>query len=220
VRRHRGLLIGSAPGTYRAAPAGLRDDAPVPGSTTSRAGRGWRWLPNALTLVRLAALPALMVVLARAEGPTSVPAGIIFGVVGATDFLDGLLARRLGAESRFGRIADPLADRLLVLVGLVGIILLDRLNPVGPAILMFREVFVVAAYAALLRRGIEMRVDMAGKVSSALTMVATGGAILLDETWVDVLFWAAVALGLATLVNYSRQAVIALRTGTATSTRP
>jgi hypothetical protein len=61
---------------------------------------------------------------------------------------------------------------------------------------------------------------MAGKVSSALTMVATGGAILLDETWVDVLFWAAVALGLATLVNYSRQAVIALRTGTATSTRP
>lgn len=178
------------------------------------------WLPNALTIARLAALPVLLVVLALAEGPTSVPAAVIFGVVGATDFLDGILARRLGAESRFGRIADPLADRLLVLVGLVGVILLDRLNPVGPAILMFREVFIVAAYAWLVRRGVEMRVDMAGKVSSALTMVATGGVILLDRTWVDVLFWASVALALATLLNYSREAVMALRAGRTASTRP
>src|SRR5215207_3829517 len=178
------------------------------------------WLPNALTIARLAALPVLLVVLALAEGPTSVPAAVIFGVVGATDFLDGILARRLGAESRFGRIADPLADRLLVLVGLVGVILLDRINPVGPAILMFREVFIVAAYAWLLRRGVEMRVDMAGTVSSALTMVATGGVILLDRTWVDVLFWASVALALATLLNYSREAAMALRAGRTASTRP
>ncbi|HSI31844.1 MAG TPA: CDP-alcohol phosphatidyltransferase family protein [Miltoncostaeaceae bacterium] len=178
------------------------------------------WLPNALTIARLAALPVLLVVLIRAEGPTSVPAAVIFGVVAATDFLDGLLARRLGAESRFGRIADPLADRLLVLVGLVGIILLDRLNPAGPAILMVREVGIVAAYAWLLRRGIEMRVDMAGKVSSALTMFATGGAILLDQAWVDVLFWVSVALAVATLLNYSREAATALRTGRTASTRP
>ena len=178
------------------------------------------WLPNALTIARLAALPVLLVVLARAEGPTSVPAAVIFGIVGATDFLDGILARRLGAESRFGRIADPLADRLLVLVGLVGVILLDRLNPVGPAILMFREVFVVAAYAWLMRRGIEMRVDLAGKVSSALTMVATGGVILLDQAWVDALFWASVALALVTLLNYSREAAMALRSRPTASTRP
>ncbi len=178
------------------------------------------WLPNALTIARLAALPALLVVLIRAEGPTSVPAAVIFGAVGATDFLDGILARRLGAESRFGRIADPLADRLLVLVGLVGVILLDRLNPIGPAILMLREVGIVAAYAWLLRRGVEMRVDMAGKVSSALTMVATGGAILLDQAWVNVLFWVAVALAVATLLNYSREAATALRARGAASTRP
>jgi CDP-diacylglycerol--glycerol-3-phosphate 3-phosphatidyltransferase len=170
-----------------------------------------RWLPNALTLARLAALPALLVVLIRADGPTSVTAAVIFGVVGATDFLDGILARRLGAESRFGRIADPLADRLLVGVGLVGVILLDRIHPAGPAILIARDVILVAGFAALLRRGIEMRVDMAGKVSSALTMLATGGAILLDQAWVDVLFWAAVALALATFANYCREAVLALR---------
>ena len=181
---------------------------------------GLAWLPNALTLTRLAALPVLLVILIRAEGPTSVPAAIIFGVVAATDFLDGILARRLGAESRFGRIADPLADRLLVLIGLVGVILLDRLNPIGPAILIARDVIIVAAFAWLLRRGIEMRVDMAGKVSSALAMVATCGALLLDQAWVDVLFWAAVALAVATLLNYSRQAAVALRAARTASTRP
>lgn len=193
--------------------------AVIDGAPPAAASR-WRWLPNALTLSRLAALPVLMVVLIRADGPTSVPAAVIFGVVAATDFLDGILARRLGAESRFGRIADPLADRLLVLIGLVGVILLDRLNPAGPAILIARDVLIVAAFAWLLRRGIEMRVDMAGKVSSALAMAATGGALLLDQAWVDVLFWAAVALAVATLLNYSREAGQALRAAGRASTRP
>ena len=58
----------------------------------------------------------------------------------------------------------------------------------------------------MLHRGIEMRVDMAGKVSSALTMFATGGAILLDQAWVNVLFSVSVALAVATLLNYSREA--------------
>lgn len=189
-------------------------------STRPRRGSGLAWIPNALTLSRLVALPVLLVILIRAEGPTSVPAAIVFGAVAATDFLDGILARRLGAESRFGRIADPLADRLLVLIGLVGVILLDRLTPIGPAILIARDVVIVAAFALLLRRGIEMRVDMAGKVASALAMLATGGALLLDQTWVDVLFWAAVALAVATLLNYSRGAVRALRAGGSASTPP
>jgi phosphatidylglycerophosphate synthase len=91
------------------------------------------------------------------------------------------------------------------------------MSPVAPALLIARDVLIVAAFAALLARGIEMRVDLAGKVSSALTMVAAGGAILLDQVWVDVLMWLAVALALATFANYARIAVTRLR---ATSTRP
>ena len=66
-----------------------------------------RWIPNALTIARLVALPVLLVVLIEAEGPTSPLAAGIFGVVAFTDFVDGKLARALHAESRFGRIADP-----------------------------------------------------------------------------------------------------------------
>ncbi|HMO00574.1 MAG TPA: CDP-alcohol phosphatidyltransferase family protein [Miltoncostaeaceae bacterium] len=170
-----------------------------------------RWIPNALTVVRLVALPVLLIVLIEAEGPTSPLAAGIFGVVAFTDFVDGKLARALDAETRFGRIADPLADRLLVVLALVGVILLDRMNPAAPLILILRDVLIVAAFAALLSRGVEMRVDMAGKVSSALTMVAAGAALLLDQVWVDVLMWVAVALAVGTFLNYSRIAAVRLR---------
>ena len=142
------------------------------GRTSPHSGARLLWLPNALTIGRLAALPVLLVVLITAEGPTSGLAAAIFAVLGVSDLLDGYLARRLGAESRFGRIADPLADRLLVLVALVGLLLLDRIAAWGPAVLIVRELIVIGGFAALLRHGIEMRVDIAGKVSSALTMVA------------------------------------------------
>jgi CDP-diacylglycerol---glycerol-3-phosphate 3-phosphatidyltransferase len=190
------------------------------GRTSPHSGARLLWLPNAITIGRLAGLPVLLAVLITAEGPTSGLAAAIFAVLGVSDLLDGYLARRLGAESRFGRIADPLADRLLVLVALVGLLLLDRIAAWGPAVLIVRELIVIGGFAALLRYGIEMRVDLAGKVSSALTMVGAGGAIWLDEAWVDGIFWAAVAVALATLVNYSRVAAARLRARDFPSTRP
>ncbi len=182
--------------------------------TRSDTGYGrsrWAWVPNALTIGRLAALPVLLWVLITADGTTSVLGWAIFSVTAITDFLDGWLARRLGAESTFGRIADPLADRLLVGVGLVGVMLLGSVPLAAPLILLVRDIVIVAGAVALLRTGIDMRVDMAGKISSALTMTATGFAIWLDQAWVEVLMWAAVALALGTFANYARQAVALLR---------
>ena len=177
-------------------------------------------MPNALTIARLAALPVLLWVLLTADGTTSVLGWAIFSVTALTDFLDGWLARRLGAELTFGRIADPLADRLLVGVGLVGVMALGSVPLAAPLILLVRDVVIVACAVALLRTGIDMRVDMAGKISSALTMTATGLAILLDQAWVEVLMWVAVALALGTFANYARQAAALLRAREAgTSTR-
>jgi phosphatidylglycerophosphate synthase len=81
----------------------------------------------------------------------------------------------------------------------------------APLVLLVRDVVIVACAAALLRTGIDLRVDMPGKISSALTMTATGFAILLDQVWVEVLMWVAVALALGTFANYARQAVALLR---------
>ncbi len=177
-------------------------------------------MPNALTIARLAALPVLLAVLIREEGSTSTLAWVIFAVVAVTDFLDGFLARRLGAESRFGRIADPLADRLLVGVGLVGVLLLGGVSPVAPVILIVRDVVIIAGAVFLLRRGVDLRVDMAGKISSTLTMIATGTAMLFDQAWVDLVVWLAVIVALGTFANYVRQAAAMMRAPGDASTRP
>lgn len=161
-----------------------------------------RWLPNALTVARLLALPVLLWILIEADGPTSVTAGLLFGVVGLTDMLDGALARAMRAESTFGRIADPFADRLLVAVGLVGLILLDRMHWSAPGVLLLRDAVLVVGFLALARRGVEMRVDVIGKASSALTMVAAGGALLFAGLWVEVLLWVAVGLATISFVMY------------------
>ena len=165
------------------------------------------WLPNALTLVRLGAIPVLLAILITDEGPTAPAAAWLFGAVALTDYVDGWLARRLHAESRFGQLADPLVDRLLVAVGLVGLILLDRLHPAGPVILLGRDVLAVAGFALLIRLGHDPRVDLWGKIASGLAMAATALAMLSTARWIDVLFWAAVVIAVLALLNYVRTAV-------------
>jgi len=97
-----------------------------------------------------------------------------------------------------GRTPPHTGARLLWLPNAITIGRLAGL-PILLAVLMAREVIVIGGFAALLRHGIEMRVDLAGKISSMLTMVGAGGAIWLDQAWVDGLFWAAVAVALAGL---------------------
>lgn len=181
-----------------------RDRPPARVPTPATPGDHLHRLPNALTLLRLAAIPVLLGILVASDGPTSAAAAWLFGAVALTDLLDGYLARALGAESRFGRLADPLVDRMLVAVGLVGLILLDRFHPLGPALLLARDALSVAGFAYLARRGVALRVDRAGKASSGLAMVATGLALLSTATWIDVLFWVAVVASVASLVNYVR----------------
>ena len=71
-------------------------------------------LPNALTVFRLVLIPVFAALLLAADGGRSWPAAIVFGVAGVTDQIDGFLARRWRVESAFGKIADPLADRLMI----------------------------------------------------------------------------------------------------------
>jgi len=170
-----------------------------------------RWLPNAITIARLACLPVLLAMLLTAEGPTYLPAAIFFAVLAFSDLVDGALARVLHATSNFGRIADPLADRLLMAVGLLGVLALGRFAWPGPVIILVRDVLTMVGFLWLARAGAAMRVDFAGKVSSGLNMgvVAVGMAFAADYiSWV---FLAAVILSVLTFANYVRIAVIRLR---------
>src|SRR4051795_13659579 len=84
-------------------------------------------LPNALTILRLVLIPVFVVLNVDAGGNASWPAGIVFGIAGITDQIDGWLARRWEVESEFVKFADPLAYPLMIDKGLILLFAYDRL---------------------------------------------------------------------------------------------
>ena len=84
-------------------------------------------IPNALTIARLALIPVFVVLMVRAGQDPSWPAGIVFAIAAITDQIDGFLARRWHVESQFGKIADPLADRLMIDAAVLLLLNADRL---------------------------------------------------------------------------------------------
>src|SRR5919197_633761 len=95
-------------------------------------------LPNALTVVRLGLIPLFVVFVVQAGGDRSWAAGGVFGAAAITDQVDGWLARRWRVESNFGKLADPLADRLMIDAAIILLVVYDRLPWPAIAILVGR----------------------------------------------------------------------------------
>ncbi|HKI93529.1 MAG TPA: CDP-alcohol phosphatidyltransferase family protein [Gaiellaceae bacterium] len=109
-------------------------------------------LPNALTVGRLGLVPVFAALMVRAGHGHSWPAGIVFGVAGVTDQVDGFLARRWHVESRFGKIADPLADRLMIDAAVILLFAYDRLPWAGLAVIVARDLVLLAGARVLVPR--------------------------------------------------------------------
>jgi CDP-diacylglycerol--glycerol-3-phosphate 3-phosphatidyltransferase len=161
-------------------------------------------LPNALTILRLAAIPVFVVVLVMAEDGKSWPAALIFAAAGITDQLDGWLARRWHVESSFGKVADPLADRLIIDAAVIILFFEDRLPWAALLLIVGRDALLMAGYKLLVPRGYDFEVNFLGKAATwllyaslAFTMVTTPGT-----DWPLWLFWAGVALAVLAGTQY------------------
>jgi CDP-diacylglycerol--glycerol-3-phosphate 3-phosphatidyltransferase len=171
-----------------------------------------RQLPNLLTIVRFAAIPLFVVLLMRDQDGPSWAAGIVFGLAGVTDQLDGWLARRWQVQSAFGKIADPLADRLMIDVCVVLLVAYDRLPWVAVAILL-RDVLLVGGYKLVVPRGYEFEVSRLGKVAT-WGLYASLAFVLVTERdtwWPLALFWASLALAVAAAAQYVAKALREVR---------
>jgi len=164
-------------------------------------------LPNALTVARLLVIPVYAALVLACEGGRSWAAAILFGAAAITDQVDGYLARRWHVESAFGKIADPLADRVLIDVAVVLLWHAGRLPWLALAIPV-RDVVLVAATPLALARGYRFEVNLLGKVATwllysslAFTMVTGHGT-----AWPRWLFWAGLAVALLALAAYARKA--------------
>ena len=166
-----------------------------------------RQLPNALTIARFAAIPVFVALLVRDQDGPSWPAGIVFGLAALTDQLDGYLARRWRVESAFGKVADPLADRLMIDVCVVLLVVYDRLPWVALVILL-RDLLLVGGYKLVVPRGYEFEVSFLGKAAT-WGLYASLGFVLVterDTTWPLVLFWLSLALAVLAAVQYVAKA--------------
>ena len=124
-------------------------------------------IPNLLTLARLAVLPVFWVVLWGAPRGHSVAAGVLFACASLTDWFDGYLARRFGHSTRFGRLADPLADRLLIDSAVLILWWHDRLALAAALAIFARDAVLLGGLRVAARRGYELSVIYLGKTATA-----------------------------------------------------
>ena len=160
-------------------------------------------LPNALTIARLVLIPVYVVLITSAEGGRSWPAAIVFGVAGVTDQIDGFLASRWRVETAFGKIADPLADRLMIDAAVVLLWHAGRLPWIALAI-PARDLLLVAGYKPAVARGYNFEVNFLGKVATWLLYAALGFVMVTHDgaTWPLVIFWIGVGFAAVALAQY------------------
>jgi CDP-diacylglycerol--glycerol-3-phosphate 3-phosphatidyltransferase len=164
-------------------------------------------LPNALTIARLILIPLFVALVLASDGGYSWPAAIVFGIAGATDQIDGFLARRWRVESAFGKVADPLADRLMIAAAVILLWHAGRLPWVALAV-PIRDFFLLVGYKPAVARGYRFEVNTVGKAATWLLYAALGFAMVTRDgtVWPLVVFWIGFALAIVSLGGYLRKA--------------
>jgi CDP-diacylglycerol---glycerol-3-phosphate 3-phosphatidyltransferase len=179
-------------------------------------------VPNALTWFRILAIP-LVVIVFYWPAPWARPAaGLLFGLAGITDYLDGYLARKLKQTSNFGAFLDPVADKLIVATALVLLVEKDprEVVAIAAAIIIGREITVSALREWMSQIGARAHVAVSwfGKWKTASQIVGIGLMLYREPvfgqsmyTLGEWLLYVAVALTLWSMIDYLRAAGPAIR---------
>jgi cardiolipin synthase len=149
-------------------------------------------VPNVISVIRLSCLPVFVWLLFGREDRGS--AALLLAGLGITDWVDGYIARRWKQVSRVGKVLDPVADRLLFLVGVVCIIIDDSVPLWFAVAVLVREVFITALTLGLAAMGAE-RVDVTwfGKAGTFGLMVAFPSFLASHSEWYSADFFGALA---------------------------
>jgi CDP-diacylglycerol---glycerol-3-phosphate 3-phosphatidyltransferase len=131
-------------------------------------------------------------------------AAIVFAVASFTDALDGWIARRRKSESTFGKLMDPLADKLLVTSALVSLVALDRLQAWVAMVIIAREFAVTGLRQLAMEHGEVIHASAWGKIKTAAQIAMVLVLILVEGSpfWVDALVYATVVITVASAADY------------------
>jgi CDP-diacylglycerol--glycerol-3-phosphate 3-phosphatidyltransferase len=139
-----------------------------------------------------------------------------------TDQVDGYLARRWSVQSRFGTIADPLADRLMIGTAVVLLWATGRIPLLAALVVVGRDLLLVLGYRLLAPRGLELEVTFLGKLATWVLYAALALVVVTDEgtAWPLVLLWIGVGLALLAGAQYALRTRSALRGAPEAGTGP
>jgi len=128
-------------------------------------------LPNLLTMGRVVMIPLFLWLLDRGDPRSCYWAAIVFTLASLTDALDGYLARKLGVVSVLGKLLDPLADKLIVMAGLVWMVPMGRIPAWVVVLLLSREISVTGLRSVAASEGVVISAGDEGKTKTALQMI-------------------------------------------------
>jgi len=161
-------------------------------------------LPNVLTVLRILLVPVVVVALLDETPNGDLLAAIVFALASITDWVDGYLARSRGSITTFGKLMDPIADKLLVVAALVSLVSLDRLQAWVAMVIIARELAVTMSRMAATGQGVVIAASRWGKVKTALQVLTIFLLIAVSGSpvWLDVLVYATVAVTVVSGVEY------------------
>ncbi len=129
-------------------------------------------LPNKLTLMRVVMIPVMVALLMTNQAICQIAAAAVFALASLTDWFDGYYARKHGMITDFGKLMDPMADKLLVMAALVGLLAQGRAHWLAVMVLLGREFIVSGVRLVAASKGAVVAADAVGKWKTACQMVA------------------------------------------------
>ena len=161
-------------------------------------------IPNLLTVFRILLVPVLAAALLSGLGIGDALAAVVFVVASITDALDGWMARRNKDVTTFGKLMDPLADKLLVTAALVSLVSLDRLQAWVAMVVIAREFAVTGLRQLAMEHGEVVPASIWGKLKTVAQIAMVLTLIAVDESpvWVDAIVYATVAITVLSAIPY------------------
>jgi CDP-diacylglycerol--glycerol-3-phosphate 3-phosphatidyltransferase len=162
-------------------------------------------LPNVLTLLRILLVPVLVVALLDGTANGDLLAAIVFALASATDAMDGYLARSRNAITTFGKLMDPIADKLLIIAALVALVSQDRLAAWVAMVIIARELTVTITRMQATQQGVVIAANGWGKAKTIVQVAAIFCVIVAGvptPAWVDGLVYGAVAITIVSGIDY------------------
>ena len=161
-------------------------------------------LPNVLTVLRIMLVPVLVAALLGNTPSGDVLAAVVFALASLTDFIDGYLARSRDAVTTFGKLMDPLADKLLIIAALLALVSLGRLAAWVAMVIITRELAVTVLRLGATQAGVVMAASMFGKIKTCLQIAAILAVIAVhgQPLWVSLLLYLAVIVTVLSGLDY------------------